>query len=146
LPPVAFFILSRHHFGLSDHSGALSAPALLKRGTVIAFLISFYDGLLGPGTGTFLAVAFTRFCGYDLLKATALSKLINLTSNLSALLTFLVLGRVDIRLGLAMGAVGMGGNYLGSHLALKKGAWLIRPMLFIVSATLLIKLIWDMAG
>ena len=144
LPPVAFFIISRRRFGLSDRSGELSASALLGRGTAIAFLISFYDGMLGPGTGTFLAVAFTRFCGYDLLKATALSKLLNLTSNISALITFLVLGLVDIRLGLAMGAAGMCGNYLGSHIALKKGAWIIRPMLFIVSISLLINIIWDM--
>ena len=145
LPPVAFFIISRRSFGHTDTSGAFSAPALLKRALPIAFFISFYDGMLGPGTGTFLAVAFTRFCGYDLLKATALSKVLNLTSNIAALLTFLALGLVDIRLGLAMGAVGMGGNYLGSHVALKKGAWVIRPMLLIVSISLLIKIVWDMA-
>jgi len=145
LPPVAFFIISRHNFGGSDQSAALPASSLLKRGLAIAFIISFYDGMLGPGTGTFLAVALTRFCGYDLLKATALSKVLNLTSNIAALLTFLALGLVDIRLGLAMGAVGMGGNYLGSHVAIKKGAWVIRPMLIVVSISLLIKIGWDMA-
>jgi len=144
LPPVAFFIISRHRFGLADHSGELGEKALLKRGGVISSVISFYDGMLGPGTGTFLAVALTRFCGYDLLKATALSKLLNLTSNVAALATFLVLGTVDIKLGLAMGVTGMAGNYLGSHIALKKGAWIIRPMLFIVANALLIKIVWDM--
>lgn len=145
LPPVAFFIVSRRGSGRSDGSGAFSGPALLRRGLAIAFCVSFYDGLLGPGTGTFLAVAFTRFCGFDLLKATALSKLLNLTSNIAALLAFLALGAVDIRLGLAMGAAGMCGNYMGSHLALKKGAWVIRPTLFIVSISLLAKTVWDMA-
>ena len=144
LPPVALFIISRHRFGFADHSGKLSASVLMKRCLCIAFLISFYDGMLGPGTGTFLAVALTRFCGYDLLKATALSKLLNLISNIAALITFLVLGLVDIRLGLAMGAIGMGGNYLGSHIALKKGGWIIRPMLFIISISLLIKIVFDM--
>jgi len=144
LPPVAFFIIARRRFGLSDQSGLIAEKTLLFRAVLIAFFISFYDGLLGPGTGAFLAVALTRFCGYDLLKATALSKLLNLTSNLSALLTFLILGLVDIKLGLAMGAVGMAGNYLGSHLALKKGVWLIKPALFIVSNALLLKIIWDM--
>jgi hypothetical protein len=100
--------------------------------------------MLGPGTGTFLAVALTRFCGYDLLKATALSKLLNLTSNIAALATFLALGTVNIKLGLGMGVVGMAGNYLGSHIALKKGAWIIRPMLFVVANALLIKIVWDM--
>jgi uncharacterized membrane protein YfcA len=144
LPPVAFFIISRHRFGLADHSNELGENALLRRGGVISSVISFYDGMLGPGTGTFLAVALTRFCGYDLLKATALSKLLNLTSNVAALATFLALGMVDIKLGLVMGAAGMAGNYLGSHIALKKGAWIIRPMLFIVANALLIKIVWDM--
>jgi hypothetical protein len=144
LPPVAFFIISRHRLGLTDHSSDLGENALLARGGFIAFAVSFYDGMLGPGTGTFLAVAFTRFCGYDLLKATALSKLLNLVSNLAALAAFLVLGLVDIRLGLAMAAAGMAGNYLGSHLALKKGTWIIRPALFLVANALLAKIIWDM--
>lgn len=144
LPPVAFFIIARHRFGLSDQSALLPEKTLLARASAIAFFISFYDGLLGPGTGTFLAVALTRFCGYDLLKATALSKFLNLISNIAALLTFLLLGLVDIKLGLAMGVVGMAGNWLGSHLALKKGVWLIRPMLFIVANALLAKIIWDM--
>lgn len=144
LPPVAFFVIARHRFGLSDRSAQLPENTLLIRASAIAFCISFYDGLLGPGTGTFLAVAFARFCGYDLLKATALSKLMNLTSNIAALLAFLMLEAVDLRLGLAMGLVGMAGNWLGSHLALKKGVWLIKPMLFIVANMLLAKIIWDM--
>ncbi len=144
LPPVVFFIISRHRFGLSDHSENLGEAALLARGGVIAAAIGFYDGMLGPGTGTFLAVALTRFCGYDLLKATALSKLLNLASNISALVTFLILGSVDIKLGLAMGVAGMAGNYLGARFALKRGAWIIRPMLFITANALLIKIIFGM--
>ena len=144
LPPTAFFLIARHRMTISDTSAALSEAALLARAAAISFAVSFYDGMLGPGTGTFFAVAFARFCGYDLLNATALSKLLNLTSNIAALATFLALGSVDIRLGLMMGAVGMCGNYLGAHLALKKGAWVIRPLLFVVANTLLAKVIWDM--
>jgi len=144
LPPTALFIVSRHNMPLSDHSRDLSEAALLTRSGAIAFVISFYDGMLGPGTGTFLTVALTRFCGYDLLKATALSKLLNLTSNIAALATFLILGLVDIKLGLAMGALGMCGNYLGAHLALKNGAWVIRPLLFLTATSLLVKIVWDM--
>ncbi|MCX5786305.1 MAG: TSUP family transporter [Elusimicrobia bacterium] len=144
LPPIAVFLAVRHNFGLSDSSSSLGEKGLLARAGAIAFFISFYDGMLGPGTGTFLAVAFARFCRYDLLSATALSKLINLTSNLAALATFLALGKVNIRLGLAMGCAGMAGNYLGSHLALKKGVWVIRPALLLVSGSLLAKIAWDM--
>jgi len=100
--------------------------------------------LLGPGTGIFLAVGFTRFCGYDLLRATALSKLLNLTSNLSALAAFLALGVVDIKLGLGMGLAGMCGNWLGSHMALKKGVWVIRPLLILTTFSLLGKIVWEL--
>ncbi|HAH32255.1 MAG TPA: hypothetical protein DCL44_08080 [Elusimicrobia bacterium] len=144
LPPVAVFLAARHNFGLSDSSSSLGEKRLLARAGVIVFFISFYDGMLGPGTGAFLAVAFTRFCRYDLLSATALSKLINLTSNLAALAAFLVLGKVNIGLGLAMGCAGMAGNYFGSRLALKKGVWVIRPALLLVSGSLLAKIVWDM--
>lgn len=144
LPPVAVFLAARHNFGLSDSSSSLGENRLLARAGAIAFFVSFYDGMLGPGTGTFLAVAFARFCRYDLLSATGLSKFINLTSNMAALVTFLALGKVDIRLGLAMGLAGMAGNYAGSHLALKKGAGVIRPALLLISGALLAKIIWDM--
>ena len=144
LPPVAAFLAAKKSFGFGDTSARFTDDALLARGGGISFFVSFYDGLLGPGTGTFLALAFTRLCGYDLLRATALAKLLNLVSNLAALGAFLYLGRVDVRLGLAMGVAGMAGNYAGSHMALKRGAWVIRPMLFMVSTALLAKIAWDL--
>lgn len=144
LPVVAVFLAARRSFGLGDTSSRFGEGALLGRSGAIAFFVSFYDGLLGPGTGTFLAVALARFCGYDLLRSTALAKFLNLVSNLAALATFFWLGRVDPKLGLAMGVAGMAGNYAGSHVALKKGAWVIRPMLFTVCAALLAKLAWEM--
>ena len=144
LPPLAVFLAARRSFGLVDTSFRLSENALLARSSAVSAGISLYDGLLGPGTGTFLALALSRFCGFDLLRATAVAKLLNLVSNLSALAAFLSLGRVDLRLGLAMGLAGMAGNWAGSHLALKKGAWAIRPMLLLVSASLLCKVAWDM--
>lgn len=144
LPPVAVFLGARKSFGLADTSARHTENALLRRSGSLAFGVSFYDGMLGPGTGTFLAVGFARLCGFDLLRATALAKLLNLVSNAAALAAFLWFGMVDVKLGLAMGAAGMAGNYAGSHVALKKGAWVIRPMLFAVSAALLAKIAWDM--
>lgn len=144
LPPVAIFLGARKSFGLADTSARHSENALLRRAGSLSFGVSFYDGLLGPGTGTFLAVGFAKLCGYDLLRATALAKLLNLVSNLAALAAFLWLGMVDVKLGLAMGLAGMAGNYAGSRMALKRGAWIIRPMLFTVSAALLAKVAWDL--
>ncbi|OGS10819.1 MAG: hypothetical protein A2234_00400 [Elusimicrobia bacterium RIFOXYA2_FULL_58_8] len=144
LPPAAIFLVSQRAFGLVDTSAAFTPNALLARAGLISFFISFYDGLLGPGTGTFLALAFARVCRFDLLRSTALAKVLNLTSNIASLAAFLYFGRVNIALGLAMGAAGMAGNYAGSHLALKKGTWVIRPMLLLICAALLIKIVWDM--
>ena len=143
-PPIAIFLAARRRFGLADTSARFSENALLARSAGIALIISFYDGMLGPGTGTFLALALTRLCGFDLLRSTALAKLLNLTSNAAALAAFLYLGRVDLKLGLAMGLAGMAGNYAGSHLALKKGAWVIRPMLLVICGSLLLKIVWNM--
>lgn len=144
LPPVAIFLAAKKSFGLADTSARFTEGALLRRAGGLSFCVSFYDGLLGPGTGTFLAVGFARVCGYDLLRATALAKLLNLVSNLAALGAFLYLGAVDAKLGLAMGLAGMAGNYAGAHMALKKGSWIIRPMLLAVSAALLAKIAWAM--
>jgi len=144
LPPVAIFLAAKKSFGLADTSRVHTEETLLKRSGAISFSISAYDGMLGPGTGTFLAVAFARLCGYDLMRSSALARLLNLVSNVAALATFLYLGMVDVKLGLAMGVAGMAGNYAGSHLALKKGTWIIRPMLFLVSTALLAKIAWDL--
>ncbi|KAF0125740.1 MAG: putative permease [Elusimicrobia bacterium] len=144
LPPAALFLVARKDFGLRDTSAHKSPERIWFGSGLISSVISFYDGLLGPGTGTFLALSFARVCGYDLLRATALSKLLNLTSNVFSLAAFLYLARVDIKLGLVMGLFGMAGNWLGAHVALKRGAWIIRPMLIIVSFGLLAKVAWDM--
>ena len=144
LPPIAVFLLWHRKFGIADTSSAHSEGKLLARTAGIAFGVSFYDGMLGPGTGTFLAIGFARFCGFDLLRSTALAKVINLSSNVFSLGAFLYFGRVNVWLGAAMGLAGMAGNYAGSHLALKKGAWIIRPMLLVICASLLGKIAWDM--
>lgn len=144
LPPIAVFLMLKRRFGVADTSARHSPNALLARSSGLSFAVSFYDGMLGPGTGTFLAIGYARFCGFDLLRSTALAKLLNLASNIAALVAFLQLGRVNVKLGLAMGLAGMAGNYAGSHLALKKGAWVIRPMLILICAALLVKIAWDM--
>ena len=144
LPSVSVFMLAKGDFGLTDLSASFSDSSLNLRLSFFSFIISFYDGMLGPGTGTLLAFSYCRFAGYDLLKATALAKFANLISNLSALLTFLYLGRVDIKLGLTMAAVSAAGNFLGSKAAIKKGVSFIKPAIFLVSNALLAKIFYDM--
>ena len=82
-----------------------------------------------------------RFCGYDLLGATARAKFLNLATNVSALAAFLWLGRVDLRVGFSMGAVSLGGHWVGSHLGTTRGAAAIRPVVIAVCAALFVKLL-----
>lgn len=102
--------------------------------------IGFYDGFFGPGTGTFFAAAFVLLLGMDMRQATAGTKVLNLTSNLAALLFFALGGHVVWTVGLAMGLAQMAGAWLGSHLVIRHGTRVIRPLLVLVSVAVSIKL------
>ena len=106
-----------------------------------ALIIGFYDGFYGPGTGTFLIIAFTAFAGLSVGAANAHAKAINLTTNITSLLVFLRGGTVLIPLGLAAAACNMLGNYIGSGLAMRGGAKITRPIILAVLALLLLKLL-----
>ena len=97
-----------------------------------AFIIGGYDGFYGPGTGTFLIIAFTVFARMSVSSANAQAKMINLTSNITSLTIFILNGQVLFPLGLAGAACNMAGNYLGSGLALSKGSKIVRPVILAV--------------
>ncbi len=107
-------------------------------------LIGFYDGLIGPGTGAFFMIGFVTLAGYGILKATAHTKLLNFASNVGGLTGFLLVAKPFWMLGLAMGAAQVAGAYVGSTLASRIGAKLIRPVLVVVSTILALKLLWDL--
>lgn len=107
-------------------------------------LIGFYDGLIGPGTGAFFMIGFVTLAGYGILKATAHTKLLNFASNVGGLTGFLLVAKPFWMLGLAMGAAQLAGAYVGSTLASRIGAKLIRPVLVVVSTVLALKLLWDL--
>lgn len=145
IPVVGYAVFSRHDFGRTDRSAGFAHSELRARSMAISFPLGIYDGFFGPGTGTFLALAFTRFCRYDLLKATTCTKILNLTSNFSAMIAFLWAGRTHVALGLSMGGLNVAGNYVGSHLGIRRGASVIRPMILLVCSALFAKLLWDAA-
>jgi uncharacterized membrane protein YfcA len=94
---------------------------------IFGFALAFYDGFLGPGTGSFWVFALTFFLGYNLLKATAYTKIFNLNSSFIAMICFAIGGNIDYRLGLTMAMGQIIGGRLGAHFAITKGARLIRP-------------------
>lgn len=112
----------------------------------IGFFIGMYDGLIGPGTGTFLILAYTYILGYDLTTSSGNAKVVNLASNLAALVAFAINGFVVYALAIPAAFCAIVGGYLGSHLAIKNGAKFIRPLLYVVLALIFVKLILDILG
>ncbi|MBI5882989.1 MAG: TSUP family transporter [Elusimicrobia bacterium] len=143
LPFVAFAVLFNPGFGKTDTSAGLSRRQLSLRSLVIAFVVGVYDGFFGPGTGTFFALGMTALCGYGLLEATTRAKILNLSTNVAALLAFLAAGRLDLKLGLAMGVASLAGHSVGAHLGIKKGAAVIRPVVLLVCGALFVKIAVD---
>lgn len=140
LPVAAFFVLNRHLF--KDRSeGAVFNRRTLMVCILSAFIIGAYDGFYGPGTGTFLIIAFTVFASMSVSASNAQAKVINLTSNLSALAVFLLNGQVVFLLGLAGAVCNMAGNYVGSGLALTNGVKIVRPVIVIVLVLLFLKIL-----
>lgn len=104
---------------------------------IFGTLLGFYDGFLGPGTGFFWMFFLVIFLGFSLTKATAYTKVFNLTSNVTAMVCFALGDNIDYRIALYMAAGQIIGGRIGAHLAIKKGAGLIRPMfLLLVTATI----------
>lgn len=95
---------------------------------LFGFVLGFYDGFFGPGTGAFWVFALMFFLGFNLVKATAYTKVFNLNSSLIALVCFAVGSNIDYRVGLCMAAGQVIGGWLGASLAINKGVRLIRPL------------------
>jgi uncharacterized membrane protein YfcA len=146
LPVLAAFLFFRRDFGHTDETGRHTPAALQARTAAVTLPCGFYDGIFGPGTGTFMALGLTRVAGFDLLEATGLTKLFNLSTNAAALATFLYAGRVSVPLGLSMAVASLGGHYTGSHLGLRGGARTIRPAVLLVCAALFVKLLLDVCA
>lgn len=111
---------------------------------VAAALLGFYDGFFGPGTGTFWTVTLVTWGGLELTAATARTKVMNLASNLGALVMFAMGGAVHWPLGLAMGLAQATGARLGARMAAARGRRLIRPVFLAVVTALILRLAWDM--
>lgn len=109
---------------------------------VVLPLIGGYDGLFGPGTGSFFMIALVGLAGYGVLKATAHTKLLNLSSNLGGFAVFAAFGTIEWRYALAMAVAQVAGGQLGARSAMSFGVKLIKPLLVTVSIALAIRLLW----
>lgn len=137
---VAIFVWLRPQLGAQDIHPRMSR---LKFDFLCAFGIGFYDGLIGPGTGTFFALAFMLGLGFNLAKATVHAKALNCASNLAALLVFFLVGKVWFAAGLAMGCGQWLGARFGSRVVITRGVNIIRPIFLTMVILITLKLIWD---
>ena len=134
------------YFGLKPNIGDVDKH---RRMSVFLFtvtvvpLIGFYDGVFGPGTGSFFMLAFVTLAGFGVLKATAHTKLLNFGSNVGAFAVFVFYGVILWKVGLAMGAGQFLGAQAGSRVAMKAGVKVIKPLLVFTSIALAIRLMAD---
>lgn len=129
--------------GLDDTDRARRISPGLFSVTLIP-TIAFYDGLLGPGAGSFYMLGFVLLAGYGILRATAHTKLLNFASNLGGLIAFAMVGQPLWILGALMAIAQVAGAVIGARLAMRIGARVIKPLLVITSTALALRLIWQM--
>ena len=141
LPVSAFLVLNKKLF----HDKGSDSVTLDKRtyitAVIAAFIIGIYDGFYGPGTGTFLIIAFTVFAKLSIKTANAQAKVINLTTNITSLIIFLLNGQVLIPVGIAAALCNMAGGYLGAGMVMKNGAKIVKPSILLVLFLLLLKVL-----
>jgi uncharacterized membrane protein YfcA len=142
---VALFVTLRPRMGLIPEphkrtSGRVAAAVALAGG-----LIAFYDGMVGPGTGTFLVLTFTTVVGADFLHASAMAKLVNAGTNLGALIVFAIGGHVWWLLGAGMAVCNIAGAAVGARMALRRGSGFVRAVLLVVVLALVGRLGYDLA-
>ncbi len=139
LAAILVYTLFRPAIGEQDHPPRLGADLFYS---AFGLGLGFYDGFFGPGVGSFWALALILLLGQNFARATAHTKVMNLTSNLVSLALFASAGSVHLGAGLVMGTGQVVGARLGSRLVVRRGAKFIRPIFLGVVTLTLIRLIW----
>lgn len=139
---LLIYTLKHKRLGELSTAAPFGLKALLK-GCLIGAAIGFYDGFLGPGTGTFLIFLFIRVFRYDFLHASAAAKLVNVSTNLGAILLFGVTGNILWAIAIPMAIANAAGGIVGARYALRKGNIYIRRFFVVVVCILLAKTAFD---
>ena len=139
---IAIYTFLKKDFG-SSHSKNLSTQKQITFGVILALLVGFYDGFFGPGTGSFFVFGFVFILGFDFLKASAYSKIINCITNISALIVFINNGNFILYLALIMASFNIIGSLIGTHLALRRGNSFIKNIFFIVVSIMILRYGYD---
>jgi len=144
IPLVAVLTLANRSLGRENHSHRQSRQKKYGLAAPAALLIGFYDGFFGPGTGMFLILFYTLALKYDFVTANANTKVVNLASNVAAVITFLIGGKIIFAIGIPAAVAGVAGNLLGARLVIKRGSAIIRPIFIFTLLLLFAKILYDL--
>jgi uncharacterized membrane protein YfcA len=141
---VAIYTWKRPQLGMEEN---LKFTPKVRRIVVggFGFVIGFYDGIFGPGTGSFLLFILVGVVGYAFLKASATAKLVNIATNLAAILTFSFTGHIWWKVGLLLAIANVTGSLFGARLAIKGGSPLVRKVFLVMTFLLIAKVGYDWA-
>ena len=139
LPVVAVVLFFARDFGAVEKPPKTRGQTL-GLSALIGLLIGLYDGLVGPGTGTFLTIGFSLVLGYTLLKSSGCARIANLASNVASMVVFFLDGDILFSVGIPAMASSMLGNYIGSRFAIQGGSGRIRSVMFFVLGLLFLKI------
>ena len=142
LPIVAFVVMRQQ--SLPEKRGDIAAGSQMAIVLAASLIVGAYDGFYGPGTGTFLILIYCKLAKLDLRTASGNTKLVNLSSNIGALFTSLMHGKVFLVLGLIGAIFSIAGHYIGSGLAIKDGSKIVRPAILTVLILLTIKVVVEL--
>ncbi|NRR05600.1 TSUP family transporter [Brevibacillus sp. RS1.1] len=140
---IFVYTLFNKRFGQDSNYKGLT-KFTLGIGIPFTFLIGFYDGFFGPGTGSFFVFLMVLLFGYDFVIAAGNGRILNLASNISALFVFTMEGKVVFMTGLIMGIAMLLGANLGAKMAIKTGVRYVRPLFLVVSITLIVKMVYEL--
>ena len=150
MKPLLLFILSllaiytyaKKNFG-QHIAKDISKRTQIWNAVLISIIVGFYDGFIGPGTGSFLVVAFIALMGFDFLHASANAKMVNLATNFGSICLFMLKGKIIWAIALPMAASNAFGGWLGAKLAITKGNSFIRIFFLVVVVGTLIRFAYD---
>ena len=140
---VALYTLKKPDFGTVAHAAQVPQRYLRWAAIGVGAVLGFYDGVFGPGAGSFMIFAFVRLFGMDFLHASATAKIVNAATNAGAILLFAPQGHVLWILGLGMAICNIAGAQLGARLAIRHGSGFVRSVFLVMTSLLILKMGWD---
>ena len=139
---ITIYTFSKKNFGQHQHK-ELSEKKSILLAVIISICLGFYDGFIGPGTGSFLVLAFVTVLGFDFLHASANAKMVNLATNFGSICLFVLKGKIIWAIAIPMAICNAAGGWIGAKLAIKKGNGFIRVFFLIVVIGTLLRFGYD---